>query len=193
MRVNDHDFVMAEQRLVPYGVYDVRRNEALMYLVRGADTSELACDAIRRWWQRLGCEHYWLAPQLLVLCDGGGSNGSRQYVFKEQLCRLAADLGCDIQVAHYPPGCSKYNPIEHRLFCHVSRAIKAVVLKTIQVARNFIARTHTAHGLRVVADIARRMYEKGIKASQHFLDNNPIRYNNFLPQLNYTAPACNPL
>jgi hypothetical protein len=189
VRVNDHDFVTAEQRLVPYGVYDVRRNEALMYLARGADTSELACDAIRRWWKRLGSEHYWLAPQLLVLCDCGGSNGSRQYVFKEQLCRLAADLRCDIQVAHYPPGCSKYNPIEHRLFCHVSRAIQAVVLQTIQIARNFIARTHTAHGLHVVAEIARSMYEKGIKASQYFLDNNPIRHNTFLPQLNYTAPA----
>lgn len=189
VRVNDHDFVTAEQRLVPYGVYDVRRNEALMYLARGADTSELACDAIRHWWKRLGYEHYWLAPQLLLLCDCGGSNGSRQYVFKEQLCRLARDLRCDIQVAHYPPGCSKYNPIEHRLFCHVSRAIQAVVLKTIQVARTFIARTHTAHGLRVVADIARRMYEKGVKASQYFLDNNPIHYDNFLPQLNYTAPA----
>jgi hypothetical protein len=187
--VNDHDFVTAEQRLVPYGVYDVRRNEALMYLARGVDTSELACDAIRRWWKRLGHDHYWYAPRLLVLCDCGGSNGSRQYVFKEQLCRLAADLRCDIQVAHYPPGCSKYNPIEHRLFCHVSRAIQAIVLKTIQVARDFIARTRTAHGLRVVADIARNMYAKGVKASQYFLDNNPIRYDTFLPQLNYTAPA----
>jgi hypothetical protein len=178
---------------VPYGVYDVRRNEALMYLARGADTSELACDAIRRWWQRMGYEHYWFAPQQLVFCDCGGSNGSRQYVFKEQLCRLAQDLRCDIQVAHYPPGCSKYNPIEHRLFCHVSRAIQAVVLKTIEVARNFITRTHTAHGLRVAANIARRMYETRIKASQHFLDNNPVRYDRFLPQLNYTAPACSPL
>jgi Rhodopirellula transposase DDE domain len=187
VRVQDHDFVSAEQRLVPYGVYDVYRNEGFMYLARGADTSELACDAIRRWWQRLGRRQHWGVSRLLLLCDCGGSNGRRQHRFKEELCYLARDLRCDIQVAHYPPGCSKYNPIEHRLFCHVSRALQAVVLKTIDVAKDFIGRTKTATGLRVVAEIARRMYPKGLKASRDFLDNNPIRFNDFLPELNYTA------
>lgn len=186
--VQDHDFVTAEQRLVPYGVYDVQRNEGLMLLSRGADTCELACDAIWRWWQRLGRWHYAYAPRLLVLCDCGGSNGARQQRFKEELCRLATDLRKDLQVAHYPPGCSKYNPIEHRMFCHVSRALHAVVLKNMQVARQFIARTTTAQGLRVIAEISRRTYVKGLKASRHFLDHNPIQYASFLPQLNYTAP-----
>ena len=186
--VQDHDFVTAEQRLVPYGVYDVQRNEGLMLLSRGADTCELACDAIWRWWQRLGRQHYAYAPRLLVLCDCGGSNGARQQRFKEELCRLATDLRKDLQVAHYPPGCSKYNPIEHRMFCHVSRALQAVVLKSMQVARQFIARTTTAQGLRVIAEIARRTYVKGLKATRHFLDHNPIQYASFLPQLNYTAP-----
>ena len=187
VRVNDHDFVTAEQRLVPYGVYDVLRNEGFLYLARGADTSELACDAIRRWWQRLGRARHWGVSRLLVLCDCGGSNGNRQHRFKEQVCYLARDLRCDIQVAHYPPGCSKYNPIEHRLFCHVSRALQAVILKTIHVAKDFISHTKTATGLRVVVEIARRMYQKGLKASRDFLDNNPIRFNDFLPELNYTA------
>ena len=186
--VQDHDFVTADQRLVPYGVFDTRRNEGFMYLARGADTSELACDAIRRWWQRLGKQQYWFAPRMLVLCDCGGSNGNRQHRFKQDLCDLAADLECDIQVAHYPPGCSKYNPIEHRLFCHVTRSMQAVVLKTIQVARNFIARTSTAFGLRVIAEIATQNYEKGRQATAAFLNHNPIEYNAFLPQLNYTAP-----
>jgi Rhodopirellula transposase DDE domain len=188
VRVQDHDFVTAEQRLVPYGVYDIHRNQGFMFLARGADTSELACDAIRRWWQRLGRAQHWGVSRLLLLCDCGGSNGRRQHRFKEELCYLAGDLRCDIQVAHYPPGCSKYNPIEHRLFCHVSRALQAVVLKTIDVAKDFIGRTKTATGLRVVAEIARRMYSKGLKASPDFLDNNPIRFNDFLPELNYTAP-----
>lgn len=187
VRVNDHDFVTAEDRLVPYGVYDVLRNEGFLYLARGADTSELACDAIRRWWQRLGRAQHWGVSRLLLLCDCGGSNGNRQHRFKEQVCYLARDLRCDIQVAHYPPGCSKYNPIEHRLFCHVSRALQAVVLKTIHVAKDFIARTKTATGLRVVVEIARRMYQKGLKASREFLDNNPIHFHDFLPELNYTA------
>jgi len=191
--VLDHDIVTAEQRLVPYGVFDTRRNEALMYLARGADTCELACDAIWRWWRRLGQKHYWFAPKLLLLCDCGGSNGYRQQRFKEDLCDLAADLRCDIQVAHYPPGCSKYNPIEHRLFCHVTRSLRGVVLKTIEVARDFIARTSTAFDLHVLAEIARRQYERGRTATSEFLTHNPILPNAFLPQLNYTAPWISPL
>lgn len=185
--VQDHDFVTAQQRLVPYGVFDTVRNEGLLLLARGPDTSELACDAIWRWWQRLGRRHYWHAPQLLVLCDCGGSNGYRHHRFKQDLCELATDLRRDIQVAHYPPGCSKYNPIEHRLFCHVTRSLRAVVLKTIEVARDFIARTTTTAGLRVVAEIAHRTYEKGRKATREFLADTPLRFDNFLPQLNYTT------
>jgi hypothetical protein len=188
VRVQDHDFVTADQRLVPYGVYDTLCHEGFVYLSRDADTSELACDAIRRWWWRLGQRQHWGAPRLLLLCDCGGSNGHRQQRFKEELCYLARDLRVDIQVAHYPPGCSKYNPIEHRLFCHVSRALTAVVLQTIQVAKDFIGRTKTATGLRVVAEIARRRYRKGLTASREFLENNPIRFAKFLPELNYTAP-----
>ena len=186
--VQDHDFVTAEQRLVPYGVFDTQRNEGFMYLATGSDTSELVCDAIWRWWQRLGRQHYLFAPRLLLLCDCGGSNGNRQNRFKQDLCDLAADLNCDIQVAHYPPGCSKYNPIEHRMFCHVTRAMQAVVLKTIQVARHFIARTSTSIGLRVIAELAKYRYEKRRKATTEFLEHNPILFNKFLPQLNYTAP-----
>jgi hypothetical protein len=186
--VQDHDFVTSHQRLVPYGAFDTRRNEGLMLLSRGSDTSRLACDAIGRWWQRLGKRHYWYAPRLLLLCDCGGSNGSRLHLFKEELCYLATDLQCDIQVAHYPPGCSKYNPIEHRMFCHVSRSLQAVILKTIEIARQYISRTTTNLGLRVVAEVARHTYEKGIKASRVFLADNPIVFDNFLPKLNYTAP-----
>jgi DDE family transposase len=90
--VQDHDFVTASQRLVPYGVFDVQRNEGLMLLATGSDTCELACDAIRCWWRRWGRRHYWFAPQMLVLSDCGGSNGNRQQRFKEELCYLASDL-----------------------------------------------------------------------------------------------------
>lgn len=189
LHVQDHDFVTSEQRLAPYGVFDTAHNEALLLLARGADTSELACDAIWRWWQRLGRGRYWHASGLLVLCDCGGSNGYRQHRFKEDLCELASRLRRDIRVAHYPPGCSKYNPIEHRLFCHVTRSIQSVVLRTIEIARELIACTTTAAGLHVVAELARRAYTKGRKASTEFLDQMPIRRHNFLPELNYTAPA----
>ena len=186
--VQDHDFVTSQQRLVPYGVYDPQRDVGFMYLARGADTSLLACDAIWRWWQRLGRRHYRHAPRMLLLCDCGGSNGNRQWRFKQDLCDLAEAMQCDIQVAHYPPGCSKYNPIEHRLFCHVTRSLQAVVLRTIEIARDFIARSKTALGLRVFAEIAQHTYEKGRKATLDFLSADPIEYDKFLPELNYTAP-----
>lgn len=189
VRVQDHDFVRANDRLAPYGVFDTLRNEGLMLLARGADTCELACDAIWRWWLRRGQKHYCHAPRLLLLCDCGGSNGYRQHRFKEELCYLAADMDCDIRVAHYPPGCSKYNPIEHRMFCHVTRSLQSVVLKTIDIAKQYMARTKTTQGLRVWAEVARRSYVKGLKASRAFLTNKPILPEDFLPELNYTAPS----
>jgi hypothetical protein len=188
VHVLDHDFAThGHGRMVPYGVYDVVRNEGLMLLSVGPDTSQLACDAIWRWWQRLGKRHYAGAQRLLLLCDCGGSNGYRQYLFKEELLRLADDLGMSIRVAHYPPGCSKYNPIEHRMFCHVTRALQGVVLQTVDTAKQFIARTTTDTGLRVVAEAARCVYQKGLRASAEFIQNMPIRFHHFLPDLNYTA------
>jgi len=190
VRVLDHDFPPPGQsRLIPYGVYDVVRNEGLLLLATGADTSELACDALWRWWQRLGQRRYWHASGLLVLCDCGGSNSHRHYRFKEELHYLACDLRRDIEVAHYPPGCSKYNPIEHRLFCHISRAWQSVVLRTIHVARDLAERVYTATGLHLVTEIAKHTYEKGRRASPDFIDNLPIKFDDFLPELNYTAPA----
>ncbi len=188
VHVLDHDFAThGHGRMAPYGVYDVARNEGLMLLSVGPDTCQLACDAIWRWWQRLGKRHYAGAKRLLLLCDCGGSNGYRQYMFKEELLGLADDLGLSIRVAHYPPGCSKYNPIEHRMFCHVTRALRGVVLQTVEVAKQFINRTTTDTGLRVVAEVARRVYQKGLHASAKFIQNMPIRFHHFLPELNYTA------
>lgn len=189
LRVLDHDFVtLGGGRLVPYGIYDVTLNEGFMFLGQSADTSEFACDALWRWWQRLGRRHYWHASGLLVLCDCGGSNGNRQYRFKQDLAELAHRLRRPIEVAHYPPGCSKFNPIERRMFCHVTRAMQGVILRSAQVARDFIARTTTQSGLQVVAEIARRTYAKGRKATKDFLSDMPIQFSHFLPELNYTAP-----
>jgi hypothetical protein len=190
--VQDHDFATpGTGRVIPYGVFDVVHNEGFLLLAQGADTSELACDAIWRYWQRLGRKRFWYASGLLVLCDCGGSNSYRHHRFKEELSFLASDLRRDIRVAHYPPGCSKYNPIEHRLFCHVTRALQGVVLKTIHVAQRFISRTTTRTGLKVIAEIADTIYEKGQKVARDFLHNMPalIDRNSFLPQLNYTALA----
>lgn len=188
VRVLDHDFVtLGSGRLAPYGVYDVAQNEGFLFLGQSADTSEFVCDALWRWWQRLGKRRYWHASGLLLLCDCGGSNGNRQHRFKEDLADLAYALRRPIEVAHYPPGCSKFNPIERRMFCHVTRALQGVVLRSIQVARDFMARTTTTSGLKVIVEVARYTYERGRKATAEFLNEMPIRFGKLLPQFNYTA------
>ena len=154
VHVLDHAFAThGDGRLVPYGVFDVQRNEGLMLRAQGADTCQLACDAIWRWWRRLGRRRYGYAPRLLLLCDCGGSNRNRQQRFKEELCYLADDLQMDLQVAHYPPGCSKYNPIEHRMFCHITANWRGRPLTNYQVVIETIAATTTGAGLRIDAEL----------------------------------------
>lgn len=188
LRVFDHDFSdLGGGRLVPYGVYDVLQNEGFMLLTDTSETSELVCDAVWRWWERTGWDRYYHAGGILLLCDCGGGNRTRYNRFKEDLADLARDLGRPIEVAHYPPGSSKYNPIERRMFCHVTQALKGVVLKSIHVARDFISHTSTSTGLEVIVQIARKQYHKGRQATAEFLENMPIEFNTFLPELNYTA------
>lgn len=128
VQVLDHDFAThGHGRLIPYGVYDVVRNQGLMLLSVGSDSSALTSDASRRRSERLGRQHYEGAPRVLLLCDRGGSNWYRQLLFKEELYWLADSLEMSIRVTHYPPGCSKYNPSEHRMLCHVTRALKGVI------------------------------------------------------------------
>lgn len=184
----DHDFPSrATGKLVPYGVYDVGRNEGLMMLTTSADTAELACDTVRRWWHRLGKWRYPTCSRLLLLCDSGGSNSYRHYLFKESIKNLAMRLGLTIRVAHYPPGCSKYNPIEHRMFCHVARSLQGVILDSIDTAAHFIGQTSTSTGLSVIVEKARKVYYKAKKATERFLDHMPILFDDRLPELNYYA------
>jgi hypothetical protein len=186
LKVWDHDFVsQATGQLVPYGIYDLARNEGFVLLSHGADTSEMVCDAIWRWWRVVGEKRYWHASGLLLLCDCGGSNGYRVLRFKEDLKNLAIRLLRPIQVAHYPPGCSKFNPIEHRMFCHITRSLSGVILKSMEVARQFIERTSTRTGLRVLVEMTEKLYAKARKATADFRAKRPIDFDAFLPQLNY--------
>lgn len=186
VRAWDHDFPSsAWGKVIPYGVYDLARNEALVYLAQGADTGQLAVDAVRRWWHRLGKWHYPADAPLLLLADCGGSNGYRIGLFREQLQQLANGLGKVIHVCHLPPYCSKYNPIDHRLFCHLSRSLKSLLLQSIEFIRHAIARTTTKQGLRVVTELARRLYPSGVKASPEYLQQETVIRNQILPQFNY--------
>ena len=171
--------------MIPYGVYDVAANEALVYLAQGADTGELACDAIRRWWHRLGKWRYDPTSPVLLLADCGGSNGYRVPLFRQQLYQLSVHLSRTFRVCHLPPYCSKYNPIDHRLFCHLSRSLQAIQLTSIDVIYQALQQTSTRTGLRVVCELARKEYAAGIKASSEFLDNEPTLRDKTLSPYNY--------
>jgi len=190
VRVFDHDFPgYGSGKVIPYGVYDLTANEGFMLLATGSDTGELACDAIRRWWYRLGYCRYEGVPYLLALADSGGSNGYRVPLFRERLCQLACRIGVSIRVAHLPPYCSKYNPIDHRLFCHLSRSLRGIVCHSIDIIRDAFKATTTSTGLHVVVEVARRVYQKGIKAATAFLKHETTQRDLELPQFNYVAPA----
>ena len=146
----DHDFGSAGQgKLIPHGIYDLVHKQAHMHLNTSHDTSELCCDSVALWWQEAGRMAYPQAKRLLVLGDGGGSNSATQYLFKEDLQGLANRLGLEVRVAHYPPYCSKHNPIEHQVFPHITRACQGVIFHTVDIAQHFIERTKTTTGLGV--------------------------------------------
>ena len=188
IEVNDHDFGSAGSGVViPHGVYDIGRNQGFLHLNTSHDTSELACDSIATWWEQHGRPDYPRAKKLLVLCDGGGSNSATRYVFKEELQNLANRLGIEIRIAHYPPYCSKYNPIEHRLFPHVTRACRGVIFRTLEVARHYMAKTETTLGLTVQVSVLNKVYETGRKCAAGFKESMKIAFDRILPKWNYRA------
>jgi Rhodopirellula transposase DDE domain len=188
IETNDHDFGSAGSGMViPHGVYDVGRNQGFIHLNTSHDTSELACDSIEAWWEKHGRAAYPLAKKLLVLCDGGGSNSATRYVFKEELQKLANRLGVEIRMAHYPPYCSKYNPIEHRLFPHVTRACRGVIFQTLEIVQHYIAKTETTTGLKVKVSVLDKTYETGRKCAADFKKNMKIVFDKVLSKWNYRA------
>jgi len=188
VRTLDHDFTsLTEGVIIPHGIYDLQRNTGFITLGTSKDTSEFACDSIRNWWYLQGRYDYPHATSILLLCDGGGSNSSHYYIFKEDLQKLADEIGVAIRVAHYPPYCSKYNPIEHRLFPHVTRACQGVIFKSIEIVKELMEKTTTSKGLQVTVQILDKVYETGCKVADDFKETMRIVFDEFLPQWNYTA------
>ena len=188
VRTYDHDFPSyGDGVIIPHAFYDVQKNTAFINIGTSRDTSEFACDSFRNWWRKQGQYDYPDATSILVLCDGGGSNSSRTYIFKQDLQALANDIGIEIRIAHYPPYCSKYNPIEHRLFPHVTRACQGVVFKSLDIVRELMAKTSTQQGLSVTLDTIDRVYETGRKTADDFKENMTIVFDKVLPHWNYTA------
>jgi len=154
----EHDFGSygSDPKAIPYSVYDTVANEALVYLATGADTGQLATDAVRRWWHRLGRFRYAGVGGVLLLADCGGSNGYRVPLYRERLHQVAGALNVPIRVAHLPPYCSKYNPIDHRIFCHLTQAISGRPVESLPWLQLLFSRESTSAGLRVVCELARK-------------------------------------
>ena len=184
----DHDFGSAGQgKVIPHGIYDVVRQHAHINLNTSHDTGELCCDSIALWWEQHGRAAYPHARRLLILCDGGGSNSATQYLFKEDVQRLADRLGIELRVAHYPPYCSKHNPIEHRVFPHITRACQGVIFHTLEIAQQFIARAKTTSGLSVSVSILDKVYATGRKYTKGFKETMKLLFDDHLPKWNYRA------
>jgi Rhodopirellula transposase DDE domain len=186
-RVNVHDFEdKALGKVVPYGVYDVTDNTGWVSVGIGHDTAAFAVNSIRCWLAKMGRERYPTAQRLMITADCGGSNGARVRLWKLELQKLADETGLVIEVSHYPPGTSKWNRIEHRLFCHISRNWAAHPLTSRLAVVELIAATTTKTGLRVESEIDPNDYPKGIRVTDAEMASLNIAGDSFHPEWNYT-------
>jgi hypothetical protein len=182
----DHDYPsFADGVVIPHGLYDPKLNRGYVHLGTSHDTSLFACDCVQDWWQRFGREQYPQATSLLLLCDGGGSNSSRTYLFKADLQEMVNRLALPVRVAHYPPYTSKHNLIEHRLFPHLTRACQGVIFKSVALVKRLMEKARTRTGLSVVVDILDRVYETGRKVAEHVKQALNIVRDAILPLWNY--------
>jgi transposase len=186
--VNEHDFPdAAECRAVPFGIYDVTSNAGYVMVGTSNDTPEFAVNAIARWWEEEGRVAYPSAEQLLILADGGGSNGSRVRAWKLNLQEKVSDkFGITVVVCHYPPGCSKWNPVEHRLFSQISSNGAGKPLRALEIMLGYIRGTTTTTGLKVTAFLDDAHYKKRQKVTQADFAALRVSTHNVCPSWNYT-------
>jgi len=184
--VNMHDFADEELgKVIPYGVYDIAQNNGWVSVGIDHDTAEFAVQTIRCWWKRMGAKSYPDARRLLVTADGGGSNGARVRLWKLELQRLATELSMEIHVCHFPPGTSKWNKIEHRMFCHITENWRGRPLQSRAVVVNLIANTTTERGLKIKAEIDKASYDTGRKVNDSEMADVNIRLKELHGEWNY--------
>lgn len=187
-KVNDHDFPGKDtKKLAPYGIYDLKRNDGYLYCGISSETSEFAVDSLVWWWQNYGSKNYPDADKIYILCDGGGSNGHSRKRWKYDIqMRFVNVFGIDVCVSHYPPGTSKYNPIEHRLFSFISKNWAGIPLRSIDIALGYIRSTTTKKNLNVYAELTTKTYLLGIKTTDEQMDSINLNRNAICPNWNYT-------
>lgn len=181
-----HDFPQdATGKAVPYGVYDMARNEAWVSVGQSHDTPKFAVASIRRWWSSMGKRAYPKARTLFITADAGGSNGYRSRAWKHELQKFADDVNLRIRVSHFPPGTSKWNKIEHRLFCHITQNWRGKPLRSLETIVDLIANTRTKAGLRVKAKLDKRTYKKGVTITKEQMDALSLHPDGFRGEWNY--------
>ena len=182
-----HDFMDKQLgKAIPYGVYDVTGNQGWVSVGIDHDTARFATEAIRRWWRKMGARRYRGADRLLITADGGGSNGSRCRLWKVALQDLAVHLGMAVHVCHFPPGTSKWNKIEHRMFCHITQNWRGRPLVSHEVIINLISNTATEGGLTIRAELDRGSYPTGIKVTDEQLAAVNLTPDGFHGDWNYS-------
>jgi len=189
-KVYDHDFPSySSGKVIPHGIYDLADNKGYLSLGISHDTSEFVCDNIEHYWKEDLQWKYQDTEWMLLLCDSGGSNNCRHYLFKQDVYQLAQELQMNIVVAHYPTYCSKYNPIERKLFCHIHRQWEGVAFKNIQIVKELAQKTSTQTGLEVKVRINKKQYNTKRKYQQEFKQNieNYVAFATHLPLWNYTV------
>jgi len=184
--VKVYDFIDKELgKAVQYGIYDIAKNEGWVSVGISKDTAEFAVNSIRTWWQQMGKEQYPLANKLLVTADVGGSNSSRSRLWKKELQTLSTELGLEVHVGHFPPGTSKWNKIEHRMFSYITKNWRAKPLESLEVIVNLIANTTTQKGLTIKAKADKNQYEKGLKVDDEALKKINLTNKEFRGDWNY--------
>ena len=186
-QVSVHDFPhLGKGKAIPYGAYDIARNRAVVNVGVTHDTAEFAAESIRRWWRLDGKRHYRGAPRLLICADSGGSNGNRTRAWKLHLQALSDETGMSITVCHYPPGTSKWNKIEHRLFSFISLNWKGKPPVNYETVANLIGGTRTRGGLKVKAVLDTNQYETGVEVSKEDIGQLRLKRHRVHPDWNYT-------
>jgi len=185
-KVNAYDFLStAEGLAIPYGVYDLTMNEGWVSVGIDHDTAEFAVESIRKWWFKMGKERYKNADKLLITADGGGSNGRRNKLWKKQLQELSDEINIEIHMCHFPPGTSKWNKIEHRLFSNISKNWRGRPLVSYEVVVNLIASTVTTTGLKIQSEIDTKQYKTGIKVGEEEMKKINLTQDDFHGEWNY--------
>jgi len=190
LQVYDHDYEhLTEGKVIPHGIYDLQQNKGYVSIGNSSETAAFIIDNLMWLWTEYGIHQYPDAKNILILCDAGGANSYRHYIFKYQLLQFAKETGMSLIVCHYPPNCSKWNPIEHKLFSHIHRALSGNVFTNYQTVKVLIEQTSTKNGLTVVARLNTKDYKTGCKIDKNKLDQKRIFYHPNIHELNYRIVA----